>query len=242
MKTTRERSLNEMSSNEFVQRLDDRIQQAVEMIEQTELWRTLMDPNTAPQTMQSIMKEMYLEIAGYQSDLIEAMMSIVGQMPRSIPAKKIRSMLIHLAEEFDHGEMAIRDYVALGGDEVYARTRRRSPAAFAHAGVWWMLARQREPLAYLGPLYFFEGLTPMLAERVLRVFAERGLMKDAAKFVEFHAEADIRHQNLLRKLVMDMVDLFPNAAEEMEYALDCLMAVYPVPVWDEVFRRAVGHN
>ena len=73
------------------------------------------------------MKQVYLEIQWYQPDVIEATIAAIGQFPRSLSAKRVRTMLIHQAEEWDHGEMAVRDYANLGGSEKEARSTRAAP-------------------------------------------------------------------------------------------------------------------
>ena len=74
-------------------------------------------------------------------------------------------MLIHQSEEFDHGEMARRDFIGLEHktEDAYVRL---SPEAFAVSAVWWMIARQYDPFAYLGALFLFEGLTPYLTAAI----------------------------------------------------------------------------
>src|SRR4051812_16383984 len=114
----------------FVGSLDSRIQRLLEEIKQTEVWQTVTSPATEPAFTRLIMKEIYLEIYSYQPHVIEATIAIIGRMPKA-DSRMIQKMLIHQAEEADHGEMALRDYVALGGDGQFARSKRISPASFA---------------------------------------------------------------------------------------------------------------
>ena len=64
--------------------------------------RALTSPEDDPARAAAIMKEIYLEIFSYQADAIEAAIAAIGQMPRSMNPRDLRSMLIHQAEEFDH--------------------------------------------------------------------------------------------------------------------------------------------
>lgn len=150
----------------------------------------------------------------------------------------IHKMLVHQAEEADHGEMALRDYVALGGDEAEARRRRISPASFAVASLWWGLWRMEDPFAYLGALYPFEGLTPLVSQMVRESIVKNGFPANALEYINFHAEEDIKHANLVRKLLKHVVKNYPPAAESIRTGIEYFLAVYPLPVWQTAFDRA----
>lgn len=125
-------------------------------------WQLVTDPSADPARVGAALREVYREIALYQPDIIEATIAVIGQFPRSLAAKQLRTMLIHQAEEWDHGEMAVRDFVAMGGNDGEVRGQLMTPTAFATAAFWRMLAHKRLPYAYLGALYLFEGLTPIV--------------------------------------------------------------------------------
>src|SRR5690242_13949811 len=207
---TKHRS-SEEALDEFVSSLDNRIARLLEEIEQTDVWEAVTSPNTSRPLLRAIMREVYLEIYSYQPHVIEATIAIIGRMPKTDP-KMIQRMLIHQAEEADHGEMALRDYVALGGNEQYARTRDISPASFAAASVWWGLWRMADPFCYLGALYPFEGLTPIVSERVRQALRTNGFPENALEYINFHAAEDIKHANLVRKLLKYVVQTYPQAA------------------------------
>ena len=113
--------------------LDDRIASLVAGIEAEPFWRAVVGEGRSLALARATLREVYLEIAWYQPDVIEATVATIGQMPRSLAPKTVQSMLLHQVEEWDHGEMAVRDYVRLGGSESFARNSRMSPSAFAVA-------------------------------------------------------------------------------------------------------------
>ena len=231
------RSWDAPEHDAFVDELDARIGRTLAEIRDTEMWQTLVDPETDPQLVRLMMREVYLEIYSYQPHVIEATIAIIGRMPKIDP-KMIQRMLIHQAEEADHGEMALRDYAALGGDAAAARQRRPSPAAFAVASIWWGLWRMEDPFAYLGALYPFEGLTPIVSQEVLKVLAARGFPKGALEFVSFHATEDVKHAELVRKLLKYVAHTYPSSKDAIRQGLECFLAVYPLPVWSTAFKRA----
>jgi len=217
--------------------LDEQIRLLLERIEASESWQTLANPTTSPQLLLALMREVYLEIYSYQPQVIEATIATIARMPKS-DAKMIQKMLIHQAEEADHGEIALKDYVALGGDEGYARKRRMSSASFIVASLWWGLCKMESPFAYLGGLYLFEGLTPIVSLRAKEILGQRGFPDEALNFIDFHSTEDIKHTNMVRKLLEYVVSKYPGTDESIKYGFECFAAIYPIPVWDEACRRA----
>src|SRR5258708_29472795 len=96
---------------EIISWLERRVATLLKRIQDEDLWRVLMSAETPPGLVKAIMKEVYLEIVGYQPHVIEAAIASIAQMPRTMDVRMVRSMLFHQADEFDHGEMALRDYV-----------------------------------------------------------------------------------------------------------------------------------
>lgn len=225
--------------NAFVDSLDARIDRLLADIKPTPVWQAITEPDTDPALIRLIMREVYLEIYSYQPHVITATISIIGRMPKA-DARMISKMLIHQAEEADHGEMALRDYVALGGDEQYARARRISPESFAVASVWWGLWHMEDPFAYLGALYPFEGLTPIVSQLARDAVSKKGVPGQALEFITFHAEEDIKHTALVRKLLKYVVGKYPSAAESIRSGIEYFLAVYPIPVWMAAYRRAIA--
>ena len=207
-------------------------------IQQQEFWAVITSPTADPQLVARIMRQIYLEIAAYQPHVIEAAIAAIGQFPRSVKPRLIKAMLAHQGDEFDHGEMAIRDFVGLGGNEFDARNQRLSPESFAIAGVWWMIARQRDPFAYLGALYLFEGLTPTVTALVKANLQAQGLSKNSLEYIEFHSTEDVKHANLVRYLLSEIAQTFPDSVESIKYGFECFRVVYPVPLWRAAYQRA----
>lgn len=222
----------------IVAQLDKRLRQLLIEIENTEGWQALTSPDTNPELVVETMKEIYLEIVMYQPDVIESTIAIIAQFPRTMDVALIDEMLHHQVEEFDHGEMALRDYVALGGDETYARKRRMSPTAFATAAMWRFLCHKRDPFAYLGALYPFEGLTPIVTGKIKSHLAQKGMPTNSLGFIEYHSTADIEHTETVRSLIVQIADQYPESKASICYGMEYFLAVYPLPGWNAAFERA----
>jgi hypothetical protein len=226
-------------ANDLLAYMDAHVNQIASSTEASAFWATLTSQETDPTVIRTVLREILLEVFFYNAPIVETGMALIGLMPRSMALRKVKAMLRHLAEEFDHGEMALKDYVALGGDEAQARSRRMSPAALAAAGVWRMLLNLREPFAYLGGMYLFETLTPIVCERLQAALAGRGLGRSGLGFIEFHSAEDPKHATLMRVLIEETAAQFPESVDAMRYGFDCFRAVYPAPVWDGAYLRAV---
>lgn len=233
------RQLVDTNVKQLLAHMDDHVNQIAATTERSEFWQTLTASDTDPMVITTVLREILLEVFFYNAPIVETGMSLIGLMPRTMTLRKVKAMLRHLAEEFDHGEMALKDYVALGGDEADARSRRMSPAALAAAGMWRMLLNKREPFAYVGGMYLFETLTPIVCGRLQKAFAGRGLGRSGLGFIEFHAAEDPKHATLMRVLVEETAEQFPESVDAMRYGFDCFRAVYPAPIWDGAYRRAM---
>ena len=219
-------------------RLKSGIASLLREIEQERAWQLVTSPDTPPATVAAIMREIYAEIAAYQPDVIEATIAVIGQFPRSLAAKRVRAMLVHQAEEWDHGEMAVRDHVGLGGDEQAVRAL-MTPTAFATAAFWRMIAHKRMPFAYLGALYLFEGLTPIVTAGVKPLLRTKGFDADSLEYIEFHSTEDIRHAKIIEALIRNAVAQYPGKVDEVLFGFDAFRQVYPLPGWRAAFDRAM---
>ena len=207
-------------------------------IQAQEFWRTVVSPDTHPQLIVCVMRELYREIAAYQPHVIEAAIAAIAQMPRSLKPRLLKAMLAHQADEFDHGEMASRDFVALGGSAAAGFNEPMSPEAFAVAAVWWMIAYQREPFAYLGALYLFEGLTLKVATPVKGNLRAKGFTQDSLEYIEFHSTEDVKHANLVKYLISEVADAYPGSVGPIRNGFERFRSVYPIPLWSAAFQRA----
>ncbi len=223
-------SVNRLTPEEFADHLDRKLNAVLATLEQSDAYRFLADPETDAASVASLIKYLLLEVFSYGPHIIEATFQVIGRLPKNRP-DLMKPMLLHNLEEVDHSEMALADYVKLGGDEAWARARRITPASFAVGAVCRMLAEREKPTAYLGYMYLLEAMTPTLAERVRQFLAAKGIAPDAQEFIDLHAKEDIHHARGLRNLILRVVRDDPDAAAAIEYGFDCFTSVYPLPVW-----------
>lgn len=136
--------------------------------------------------------------------------------------------------------MALRDYVAYGGREEVARKRPQSPTSFAVSAVWRNFVHKREPFMYLGAIYLFEALTPIVTGRAMKILAGRGLPPTGLEFIAHHATADIEHADGMRQLIAEVAAAYPESKARMLYGFEHFAAIYPLPCWEAAKHRAAS--
>jgi hypothetical protein len=233
-----ETSTARLARHPVVEWLEHEVAGLLTEIQSQGFWSAITSPDADPRLVKAVMREVYAEIVGYQPHVIEAAIAAIAQMPRDINPRLVKSMLIHQADEFDHGEMALRDLVGFGFSEAEFRRKRMSPEAFAVAGVWWMIVQARDPFAYLGALFLFEGLTPAVTQMIKGRLRSKGLTAASLGYIEFHSTEDVKHANLVHYLISETASTYPESVATIKHGFQCFRAVYPIPLWRAAFERA----
>jgi hypothetical protein len=222
--------------NSFSSKLESKLWDLLGNAEKSDLYLRVTDPNATPEFVSTVVRYVLLEVFSYGPHVTEATFTAIGRMPKTRP-DLMKPMILHDLDEVDQGEMALKDFVKLGGDESWARTRRMTPASFAMAATVRFLAATESPFAYLGYMYLFESLTPILTERLKRILAVKQFPRTAQKFLDFHAEEDVAHAKALQAFIERVLRDYPEAAAPIEYGFDCFAAVYPLPIWSAVLQH-----
>lgn len=207
------------------------------VVEHSELYRLLADPHVAPAFAVSLTRHAMVESFAFTPRICATTIKAISKMPFEMPGV-MKHAFLHVLEEVDHPEMAMRTYKALGGDEAWARSRRITPASFAMCAACERIVEELSGAAYLGFMYPFESMTPLLTQRVSGWLAAKGIGSEKREFIDVHAVDDIAHQRSMRNLIGKIVAQYPGAAEEIEYAAQVFFSVYPAPIWDAVVARA----
>lgn len=218
---------------EFLCDLDRKIADVLASLEQSEVYRVLLDRNTAPRLRVAVVRQLLLEVCSYGPHLAAATFASIGRMGSR--HHFMRPLVKHILEEAPHSDLALRSYVRLGGDESVARSHRISPTAFAVAAVARMLAEHDSPFSYLGYMYLKESTTAVVAVRVREALLAQG---DEVEFVDVHADVDEGHSAFLREQIRRIVTEAPEEMAAIDYGFACYASVYPLPVWSAALERA----
>jgi hypothetical protein len=224
-------------ARETIQELEDRVEAALIDVTREPYWALAVDPASGAGALRAFYREIYLRIHWYQPHTTEAGFHMLGRLPKS-ENRLLRTLLAHKAEEAEHGQWALRDYLALGGSEQTAERPADAPS-FAVAGVWWRMAFIEDPFGYLGAEYLFEYLTARLVPLVLPNVLSKHPNGTGLGFLIEHATEDVKHTNLLRHWVGDVVTRRPETADSMLRCFDYFRHVYPTPVWRSAYESSL---
>ena len=224
-------------AEKFVERLDAKVNDLLLAVEDTEIYRIVSSPDSPSPLVALIVKYILLEVFSYGPHVTEATFTAIGRFPKTRP-DLMKPLILHDLSEVDHGEMALIDFIKLGGSEEWARSRKISPCSLAMAATCRMLGERESPFAFLGYMYPFETLTPILTERAQGFLKMHGFPVEAQVFIDTHAEEDIGHANLLALMVKRVIEDYPEAEAEILYGFDCFTHVYPIPIWEHALASA----
>lgn len=225
-----------LTPTQFGDHMEAKLKAALSAAMTSPQWLEFSAPEADAKFLIATTKYVLLEVFSYGPHVTEATFTAIGRLPKTRP-DLMKPMIMHDLEEVDHGEMALKDFIKLGGDETWARSRRITPESFAMSATARMIGERESPFAYLGYMYLFEGLTPVLTAKAQEFLAAKGFPMEAREFIDFHATEDIAHVKALRALMERCVRDFPAEQEAIEYGFDCFSAVYPLPIW----RAALAH-
>ncbi len=201
-------------------------------------WALIRSPATPKPQILGLVREIFRSVVWYQSHTTEAGFHMIGRLPKG-EVRLIQALCGHKAEEAEHGLWAREDHEKLSGTSAQSVDDQPSPATFAVAAVWWRMAIVEDPLGYLGAEYLFEQLTALVTQAALPIISNRDLPRDGLRFVIDHATEDAKHAAFIKHLILDVVTRYPGSEKSIHRCFDYFHSVYPLPVWDEAFERAV---
>lgn len=216
--------------------LDERVSAIFTDVVRWRGWEMITNPDTPREHILALVREIFRAVCWYQPHTTEAGFRMFGRLPKH-EVRLIQQICSHKAEEAEHGVWAREDFGKLGGPN--APLAPPSPATFAVAAIWWRMAEVEEPLGYLGAEYLFEQLTALVTQAAIPVIEGRDLPRDGLRFVIEHATEDVKHATFFKHLIMDVVTRYPASDKAMFRCFDYFHHVYPLPVWDEAYERAL---
>lgn len=219
--------------------LDRRVSAIFAQVQAWRGWRLIASPDTPRDAIMALVREIFRSVVWYQSHTTEAGFHMFGRLPKG-DVRLIQALSSHKAEEAEHGIWAREDFAKVGGSAPDAV--RASPATFAVAAVWWRMAQVEEPLGYLGAEYLFEQLTALVTQAALPVIEGRDLPREGLRFIIEHATEDVKHATFFKHMIMDVVTRYPGSGTAMLRCFDYFHQVYPLPVWDEAYQRALASS
>ena len=111
----------------------------------------------------------------------------------------------HATSEIGHDRLALDDYKTLGGDASSLPYENPLPATLALLGYGFYEVCNRNPLGYLGYLFFLEFTPTTAGNGVMDALGEIGVPNRAMTFLKDHTVIDVGHNKLMEGYVADLV-------------------------------------
>lgn len=117
----------------------------------------------------------------------------------------IRSFYAHAASEIGHDQLALNDFVTLGGDAARVPYENPLPATTALLSYGFYQIYNLNPLGYLGYLYFLEFMPTQSGGNMMRSLSKIGVPTNAMSFLRDHTEIDVGHNRMMEKYAAGLV-------------------------------------
>ena len=111
----------------------------------------------------------------------------------------------HAASEIGHDQLALNDFVTLGGDASMVPYENPLPATSALLAFGFYQINNLNPLGYLGYLYFLEAMPVQSGGGLMDHLREIGVPDSAMTFLRDHTEIDVGHTKLMEKYIVGLI-------------------------------------
>ncbi len=117
----------------------------------------------------------------------------------------VKMVLSHCISEIGHEQLALNDYVTLGGDGDRIPYETPLPATTALFGYWHYQITNLRPIGFLGYVFFLEFLPTNVGNGLKDMLFKIGVPEAAVSFLAEHNEADVHHNRLMEKYAEGLI-------------------------------------
>lgn len=109
----------------------------------------------------------------------------------------VKMFFRHASSEIGHDEMALNDLMVLGEDVAAVRRENPLPETVALNAFVFYQIYNRNPIGYLGYLFFLEFLPTASGAAYIEMLGRAGVPPQAMTFLQEHATVDVHHNKLM---------------------------------------------
>ncbi len=179
-----------------------------------ERFNPILDEFLASSAMASLMRE-EMTIEEYRSILRQIfhhtrenpqLQALATVYFRGKQREMVRPFFAHAASEIGHDQLALNDFITLGGNPMHTPYENPLPATSALLAYGFYQIYNLNPLGYLGYLFFLEFMPTSAGATLMEKLRAIGVKDNALTFIKDHAEIDIGHNKMMEKYVACLVD------------------------------------
>ncbi|MEO0399222.1 MAG: iron-containing redox enzyme family protein [Pseudomonadota bacterium] len=130
----------------------------------------------------------------------------------------VKGFFDHAVSEVGHDQLALNDYVTLGGDPTDVPYKNPLPATTALTAFAFHQIYNQNPVGYLGYLYFLEFMPTGAGEEIKTGLLGAQIPPESMTFLQDHIEIDQAHNRLMvyyaKQLVLSEADV-----DAVDYAM-----------------------
>lgn len=139
--------------------------------------------------------------------------------------KFVRMFYKHAISEIGHDELALNDLKTMGENIDRARIENPLPATVALNAFAFYQIYNRNPIGYLGYLYFLEFLPTSSGAGYMNLLEKAGVPRAAMTFLLEHTTVDVYHNRMMEKYLDGLV-VTDSDLQSVIFALRCTGKLY----------------
>ena len=157
----------------------------------------------------------------------------------------VRLFFKHATSEIGHDQLALNDFVTLGGDAELVPYENPLLATSALLAYGFYQIYNLNPLGYLGYLFFLEFMPTQTGAGMMERLKNIGVDDNAMTFLRDHTEIDVAHNKMMEKYVATLVRTREDA-DAIVYAMKTTGYLYAEmmaqAMEEEASAEALGWN
>ena len=130
----------------------------------------------------------------------------------------VKGFYQHAISEVGHEQLALNDYVTLGGDDSATPYQNPLPATSALTAFAFYQIYNLNPLGYLGYLFFLEFVPTQSGDAIAEHLVAIGVPETAMTFLRDHIEIDQGHNRLMERYASALLKTEADI-DSVEYAM-----------------------
>ncbi len=146
----------------------------------------------------------------------------------------IKGFYQHAASEIGHDQLALNDYIDIGGDATLVPYKNPLPATTALTSFAFYQIHNLNTLGYLGYLYFLEFMPTMAGPVIAEQLAAINVPQSATTFLRDHIEIDQAHNRLMKHYADSLLKTEADI-DAVEYAMKTTSYLYSAMI-DEAIK------
>lgn len=189
-----------IAQNDFRTQIADAFEVSLESFMKSKTICLLAEGSLTLSQYKSILREIYYYVR--EDPQIQVLMTVYL---RGCNRRGVKALLQHAISEVNHEQLALNDLMALGEDVSQVATSRPLPTTMGLIAFAFYQIIFRNPIGHLGYLYFLEFLPTAVGNTFSDMLRSNGVPEGATSFLLEHTEADVGHNKLMEKHIIDLV-------------------------------------